>query len=115
MTNIICAIYDEKTLAYFGVHEAPTAGHAIRNFGDHSKNPNSPLHRHPGDYKLYKIGTLDVSSGEILHEKNPIYLSSALDFVQTQDQQQPVTTTRTQIDHKDRNLPPVHPQGVLTS
>lgn len=99
MTNTICAIYDEKTQAYFGVHETPTVGHAIRQFGDHTKNQNSPLARHPGDYKLYKLGMIDVTSGEIITEKTPVYLSSALDFVQTQ-QPVPITT----IDQQDRNL-----------
>jgi len=84
MKNTIFAIYDEKTQAYFGLHEAPTAGHAIRQFGDHAKNQNSPLNRHPGDYKLYKLATIDVTSGAIIPEGCPVYLSSALDFVQTQ-------------------------------
>jgi len=80
--NVVCAIYDEKTSAYFGVHDAPTVGHAIRTFSDHCKQPNSPLNRHPGDYKLYKIGNIEAVSGSIIAENQPIYLSSALDFVQ---------------------------------
>jgi len=80
MTNTIFALYDEKTQAYFGVHESPTAGHAIRAFGDHVQNQNSPMSRHAGDYKLYKLGNLDPTSGLIGIEKQPVYLSCALDF-----------------------------------
>lgn len=79
---VICAIYDEKTQAHFGVHESPTIGHAIRQFGDHVKNSNSPLNRHPGDYKLYKLADIDSVSGVITPCVLPVYLSSALDFVQ---------------------------------
>lgn len=95
--NIICALYDEKTQAYFGLHESPTAGHAIRAFGDHVKNPSSPMNRHPGDYKLYKLGEFDATSGCAQLDKNPIYLSSALDFVQ-----ESVSTAT--LDQNDRNL-----------
>ncbi|QGH72142.1 MAG: DNA binding protein [Microviridae sp. ctD0m35] len=92
MNNVICAIYDEKTQVYFGVHESPTIGHAIRQFGDHVKNPNSPLNRHPGDYKLYRIGSMDPTSGLIKQELTPVYLSTALDFLQPITLT-PVTTT----------------------
>lgn len=98
--NIICAIYDEKAQAYFGIHEAPTAGHAIRAFGDHVQSKQSPLSRHPGDYKLYKLGSFDPTSALATFDKNPIYLSVGSDFVQSTTQPVPTAT----FDQKDRNL-----------
>lgn len=43
----------------------PNNASAIRWFGDTVTNKDHPMNRHPEDYQIFSIGTLDDQTGEI--------------------------------------------------
>lgn len=77
------AILDEKALAYnqpFFMHHD---GQATRAFEDEYKRKDSMIHAHPGDYKLYRLGTYDQQSGKLESLQEPVFLIHAVQFVET--------------------------------
>jgi len=44
-------------------------------------DPKSRLNAHPTDFKLYRLGTFDDSSGLVTSERQPHFLANASDFV----------------------------------
>lgn len=68
MKNIMLAIYDTATEAYMRPFMALSEGQAVRMFEDESLNPETPISQHPEDYALFRIGTFNDSSGELLQE-----------------------------------------------
>lgn len=72
MIFTICAIQDRSVGAFLNVHCARAEGQAIRGFMDAIANPqNQDIHKHPDDFDLYVIGTLDDNTGIITPEPTP--------------------------------------------
>lgn len=69
------AVYDEKAEAYMAPFFYPGAGLAIRAFQDATKDPDSPISKHPGDYKLYRVGYFDDNDGSFEAEANPVLMA----------------------------------------
>ncbi|AXL14804.1 nonstructural protein [Microviridae sp.] len=45
--------------------EAQSPGEAIRHFEDEALNEQSPINKHPEDYALFEICTIDATTGTI--------------------------------------------------
>lgn len=70
----VYSVYDEKALVYGLPTCFSTDGLALRAFADLVQNPNSNVHKYPGDFKLYRIGEFNDASGELI-SNTPVYLA----------------------------------------
>lgn len=76
------AVFDEKAAIYQTPWFAQTEGMAKRMFGDAVNNEDTPLSKHPGDYKLYEIGHFMLESGSLEGiETAPKFLAHGSDFI----------------------------------
>jgi len=73
----IYSIYDEKALAYNIPFILQTDGLATRAFADLINDDRSTIHNYPSDFTLYRIGTVDLSTGTITPEPKPVYIIKA--------------------------------------
>lgn len=75
------SVFDEKASAFARLFAFSQDGEALRAFGETVNDPKTSLASHPGDFKLYRMGTFDDASGMITPEKQPVFLANATDFV----------------------------------
>jgi len=75
------AVLDDKAGYYGHPFFTVAAGQATRMFEDWCGDPNTPLGKHPGDYRLYRIGRFDDSTGALESMPQPEYLTSGADVV----------------------------------
>ena len=59
--------YDKTGECYMGNFEADTDMRAIRFIEDAVNNPQSPISKHPEDYRLDKIFEMDMRTGEVVN------------------------------------------------
>ena len=55
---------------------------AMRTFQDLVADPQTEIHRHPDDFKLYLVGSFDDNTGVLAPEVQPVFLAHGTDFVQ---------------------------------
>lgn len=84
MTLQAFAVFDEKAGVFAHPFFALAVGQALRTFQDWCRDPNTPLSRHPADYKLYRIGRFEDTSGEFSPEA-PNFLAVGGDDNSTPD------------------------------
>ena len=77
----IYAIKDSKAEAYLPPFTVRTNGEAIRMFDDCVQREGTPLHDHPEDFFLFKLGDVCLDTGNLIGLVNPESLGAALDFV----------------------------------
>lgn len=65
MILALYSVQDSKSGLFFTPYAAPNAGVALRMFTDAIKNPNSEIAKHPEDYALYEIGTMDNQTSKL--------------------------------------------------
>lgn len=53
-----------------------TPGMAIRGFNDLIQDPNTPFSRHPDDFRLFRLGSLNDDTGELESETAPVMLAT---------------------------------------
>lgn len=76
--KIIVGIKDNAVEGFIEIFAVPHTGLAMRNFADAVNDPNNKSwHQHPEDYELWRLGTLDESTGQI--ESKPERLSRGQD------------------------------------
>lgn len=73
MKQNLYAVYDDKAQAYNAPFPLSADGLAIRAFRDACKDERTDLHKYPGDYRLYRIGTFDATTG-VLETISPTIL-----------------------------------------
>lgn len=76
----VYAIHDHAAGAYMVPHFMASHGLMNRAFSDAINDPQSNLHKHPDDYRLYYIGTYDDATGTLTPVK-PELLSRGTDFI----------------------------------
>lgn len=81
MRLVVYSVYDVAVGAFMPPFFLTANGQAMRNFGDAVADPQSPLSKHPGDYKLMRLAEWDDSSGAFISEGNPVQLCTGSDFV----------------------------------
>lgn len=76
----VYSIYDEKA-KYFGkLTFFANDDDAKRAFGDLVVTEGNGVNRHPGDFKIYKLGTFDDNSGLMLSCPMPEFLAHGTDY-----------------------------------
>lgn len=65
----IYAVYDKAIGAYMRPFCLTSDGQAVRGFTDETNNPETPVHAHPEDYALFRIGTFSDSDAVIRPEE----------------------------------------------
>ncbi len=81
MIKGVYSIFDEKA-ATFGMPMCFIRDEeAVRSFDVIANEKNSMLCMYPGDYKLYKLGTIDDVAGKIVCEEIPVFMNNASEFV----------------------------------
>lgn len=83
MKMLACAVYDEKAEAYLPPFYVAAPGQAIRLFEDSCNDKESQFGKHPGDYKLYRVGEFDDATAEFSMEK-PALLASGSQWMEAQ-------------------------------
>ena len=75
----VYTIRDSKAEAYMQPFTFRTDAEAIRAFGDSVEKAGTPLHDHPEDYFLYKVGEFDLLVG-VIKPLEIVNLAGAADF-----------------------------------
>lgn len=70
------AVFDSATGAYMRPFVMQSDGQAIRSFSDETNNPETPLHAHPEDYSLFRLGIFDDQTA-IITPEDPTCLARA--------------------------------------
>lgn len=81
MKLLAFCVRDEKASVYGHPFFMSTRGLAMRTFSEWVKDPNTPVGKHPEDYRLYAIGLYDDESALMVPEQLEL-VCSALDFVE---------------------------------
>lgn len=74
MKLIALAVWDDKAEAYLPPFFVAAPGQGIRLFTDGCNDKESPFGKHPSDYRLYRLGEFDDSSGELVFIGTPTLL-----------------------------------------
>lgn len=64
MIYFVVAIRDRAADVFGQPVFVSSIGGAIRSFGDEVNNPESQIHKHPGDFDLYELGTFDDNTAQ---------------------------------------------------
>lgn len=76
----VFSVYDVKADVYMPPFFMSAVGQAVRAFKDLANDRNTTVGRHPGDFKLVKIGAWDDSTA-VFEPMSPVMLGFAEDFV----------------------------------
>lgn len=85
MNMRIYAVYDVKALAYAPPFFQATDGVAVRMLHELVNDSTSMVSRHPGDFKLYCIGTFDDQRGMLVGISPPEHIVDASSLVRYQE------------------------------
>jgi len=77
----IFSVYDIKAQIFSRPMYLTHKGEAIRAFQDTVKDQNTMIAKHSEDYKLYKLGTFDETTGKFESLEVPEFMNNATDFV----------------------------------
>lgn len=80
MNLIAFSIYDSKLEQFTPPFFMNTRPQALRAFGDHVNDKDQPINRHPEDYHLYELGTLDTDNGRLEPAASVLRLANAKDY-----------------------------------
>jgi len=76
----VFAVYDKKAQAYFFPSYFTYKGEALRAFEDQANAGGSPISKHRADYALYRLGSFNTKTGELVSCLKPEFVAEALDF-----------------------------------
>lgn len=82
------SIFDAKAKAYITPFFLPTTGMATRTFTDMINDPTCAFSKHPEDYTIFNLGSLDDSTGIITLEQTPMTLHNGITLLNP-DQETP--------------------------
>lgn len=80
MKKVICSVLDSVANVYALPFTSFNAGTAVRDFGHAVRDPDSQLHKSPGGFSLYAIGSFDDDTGEVVGN-TPQLLAKATQFI----------------------------------
>lgn len=83
MELVAYSVLDDKAGIYAHPFFVANDNIAIRTFADECKNPQSILNKHPEDFRLYRVGKFDDTTGVFAPTAKPEYITTAKDFIQT--------------------------------
>jgi len=70
----VYALYDIVGMTYMQPFYFQHDAQAVRKIQDDLAEPNNYVAKHPKDYRLCKIGTYDLNSGELVGVETPIFV-----------------------------------------
>lgn len=76
---LVMSVYDIKIESYGPPFFALAIGQASRIFEDSVNAADSPLGKHPEDYRLFHIGYFDESDGSLISLEKPSVVREAVD------------------------------------
>lgn len=89
MKILAFAVFDEKAGAFEKPFFVQAVGVANRMFGDAVNNDDTPMSKHPSDYKLYEIGHFELESGLLIGvDTAPKFLSHGSDFIKPEQREE---------------------------
>lgn len=77
----VFAVHDTKAKAFLQPFYSPSAGSALRAFGDAVNEKQCPFNKHPSDYMLYEIGSYDDSTASLDPLEVVKLMGCASDFI----------------------------------
>lgn len=80
MKRKVFSIFDVVSKVYLPPMQFVHEGEALRAFEDIVLNPQTMVAKHPGDFKLYRLGEFDDCEG-VFDCTMPEFISNAVDFV----------------------------------
>lgn len=89
MEKLLCVIRDRLAEACGPVMLYAAVPAAIRSFSDIALDPQTSVNRHPEDYDLLQIGTVDERSGEITPCSPPVVLLTGVAWLAAQSKAAP--------------------------
>lgn len=72
MIMVFYSVFDSKTASFASPFVDQSDGSAIRGFSDavnDGSNPRNMWYTHPEDFSLFRIGSFDTQSGELISER----------------------------------------------
>ena len=66
MIHSLFTIYDSKAAAYLPIFQLPVEAMAQRTFSDCVNSDKHQFSKHPHDYTLFVVGTIDDATAEII-------------------------------------------------
>jgi len=75
------AVFDVAANFFQEPFFVPSMGIALRGFSDAANNPESPVHKHPEDYRLFQIGDYNQESGTLIPLDHPVLCANATEYV----------------------------------
>lgn len=78
----IYSVYDNAAKCYLAIFTMKTDGEARRWFMDAVSNPETAISRHPSDYTLFRLGSVDDGDGLLVAESAPQALGNGLEYVE---------------------------------
>lgn len=85
MKLCVVAVRDSAVDAFARPFFVPSTAAAVRSFRDEVMNPESPMHKHPGDYALFHLSVFDEESGRFEDLERPLQLVRAQDVKEVSD------------------------------
>ncbi len=82
MKLLAFSVYDEKAEAFGNPFFMHAVGLATRLFGEWCNREDTPLGKHPEDYKLYHIGAWLDDCAKFDSVDQPIFVGNGTDFVE---------------------------------
>lgn len=82
--KLLCVVRDRLAEAIGPVMLFPAVPAAIRSFSDLALDPGTMVHRHPGDFDLLQIATIDEGSGEVSPLVPPVVLLTGVAWLASQ-------------------------------
>lgn len=77
----VFSIFDEKAKVFSNPFYMGHNGQALRAFSDLVQDKQSSIAKHPGDYKLYLLGTFNDVSGKFTSLNETEFLAHASDYI----------------------------------
>lgn len=78
MSNFNLYSIKDVKMGFQQVFILPNNASAIRWFGDTVSNKDNPMNKHPEDYQLFKIGSMNEDTGELTSDVQ--FLENAVTF-----------------------------------
>jgi hypothetical protein len=85
MINSLFSIYDKKSKQFNKIIEQTNNMEAIRTFGDIVRDQKTMIAKHPEDFCLMRLGTMNTESGKIGLEEDPLLIAEAMDFKEKEE------------------------------
>jgi len=82
--NAYC-VYDRKSMVYNTPYFLSNDNVALRHFDTVMQSPDSLVGRYPEDYQMFRIASMETSTGVVTPEEFPVYIISGTAMIKMRD------------------------------